>query len=49
VVSVVLHGFLGADSVLAPVHLDEGMTLVFVDDARLNLAIPAEDLSQLRL
>lgn len=46
-VSIVLHGFLGADRVLAPVHLDEGVALVLVDDAGLHLPVPAEDLAQL--
>jgi hypothetical protein len=43
-VPVVLHSFLRSDSVLAPVHLDEGVALVLVDNASLNLAVPTEDL-----
>jgi len=48
-VPVVLHGLLGSDGILAPEHLDEGVALVLVHDAGLNLAVPAEDLSQLGL
>ncbi len=39
------HADLCPLGVLAEVHLDEGMSLVLVDDAGLDLAKPAEDLS----
>ncbi len=40
------HANLCPLGVLAEVHLDEGVSLVLVDDAGLDLAKAAEDLSQ---
>ena len=41
-VSRVLHAFLCLLGVLAKIHLDEGVALLLVHDASLNLAILAE-------
>jgi hypothetical protein len=42
---VLIHALLGLDGVFAVVHLDKGMAFVLVDDAGLDLAELAEDLS----
>ncbi len=41
-VSRVLHAFLCLFGVLAEIHLDEGVALLLVHDASLNLAVLAE-------
>lgn len=47
--AILLHGLFRDLGVFAKVHLDEGVSLVPVHDARLHLAVLAEELSELGL
>lgn len=43
------HGFLGVNSITSRNHFHEGMTLIFIDDTGLNLAMATKDRSKLGL